>query len=154
MRRLYPGVFEPVVYLVQKPQSFRVIGLGGLALFSVLMLSEAFSHGAGYGLLGLVLLGALWLETSLTACRRCRFYGTWHCLGQGLLASKVFPRVANGASDLQYQAHLVLLGIYLIYGLFWLWHAPALGFIFTLWIPLLLISADALNGFSWRANRA
>jgi hypothetical protein len=154
MRRINPGVFEPLVYLVQKPQSFRVVGLGGLALFSVLMLSEAFGHGAGYGLLGLLLLGALWLETSLTACRRCRHYGTMHCLGQGMLVSKIFPRVATGASDFQYQAHLAMLGIYLLYGLFWLWHVPALGFIFTLWVPLLLISADAPNGFSWRARRA
>lgn len=154
MRRLNPGVFEPLVYLVQKPQSFRLIGLGGLALFSVLMLYQAFSHGAGYGLVGLLLLAALWLETSLTACRRCRYYGTWHCLGQGMLASKVFPRVQGGAGELQYQAHLTMLGAYLIYGLFWLWHVPTLGLIFTLWVPLLLMSADAPNGFSWRAKRA
>jgi hypothetical protein len=154
MRRLNPGIFEPLVYLIQKPQAFRLIGLGGLALFSVLMLSEAFSHGAGYGFAGLLLLGALWLESSLTACRRCRHYGTWFCLGQGMLVSKIFPRVESGASELQYQAHLATLGVYLLYGLFWLWHVPALGFIFTLWIPLLLLSADALNGFSWRAKRA
>jgi hypothetical protein len=152
MRRFNPGIFEPLVYLIQKPRSFRLIGLGGLALFTVLMLVEAFSHGAGYGIAGLLLLGALWLETSLTACRRCRYYGTWHCLGQGMLASRVFPRVEGGASEFQYQVHLATLGVYLLYGLFWLWHAPALGFIFTLWVPLLLISADALNGFSWRAS--
>ena len=46
-----------------------------------------------------------------------------------------------------------MLGIYLAYGLFWLWHAPALGFLFTFWVPLLLISADVPNGFSWRARR-
>lgn len=154
MRRLNPGVFEPLVYLVQKPQSFRLIGLGGFALFSVLMLYQAFSHGAGYGLLGLLLLAALWLESSLTACRRCRYYATWHCLGQGMLASKVFPRVQGGASEWQYHVHLATLGTYLLYGLFWLWHVPALGIIFTLWVPLLLMSADAPNGFSWRAKRA
>lgn len=152
MRRVNPGIFEPLVYLIQKPPSFRVIGLGGLALFTVLMLSQAFSHGAGYGLVGLLLLGALWLESSLTACRRCRFYGTWYCLGQGMLVSKIFPRIQTGASDWRYQAHLAMLGVYLIYGLFWLWHAPALGFVFTLWVPLMLISANAPNGFSWRAG--
>jgi hypothetical protein len=154
MRRLNPGVFEPLVYLLQKPQSFRLIGLGGLAIFSVLMLFQAFIHGPRYGLAGLLLLAALWLESSLTTCRRCRYYGTWHCLGQGMLVSKIFPHVEGGAGELQYQAHLALLGAYLLYGLFWLWHVPALGLIFTLWVPLLLISADAPNGFSWRAKRA
>jgi hypothetical protein len=153
MRRINPGIFEPFVYLIQRPQSFRVIGLGGLALFSLLMLYQAFAHGAGYGLLGLLLLGALWLETSLTACLRCRHYGGWHCLGQAVLVSKAFPRVQGGVGETQFQAHLAMLGIYLVYGLFWLWHAPALGFLFTLWVPLLLISADVPNGFSWRARR-
>jgi hypothetical protein len=154
MRRLNPGVFEPLVYLVQKPQSFRVVGLGGLLLFSVLMLLQAFSRGIGFGLIGLLLLALLSVETSLTACRRCRHYGTWHCLGQGMLASRMFPRVSPGAEEWQYQAHLFLLAVYLIYGLFWLWHRPGLGLIFTLWVPLFLVSAEAPNGFSWRAKRA
>jgi hypothetical protein len=150
MRRLNPGIFEPLVYLLQKPESFRLIGLGGLALFSVLMLYQAFAHGAGYGVLGLLLLGALWLESSLTACRRCRHYGTWHCLGQGMLVSRIFARRSDNAGDFQYHAHLGMLGLYLLYGLFWLWHAPLLGFLFTIWVPMLLVSANAPNGFSWR----
>lgn len=153
MRRLNPGVFEPLVYLVQKPESFRLIGLGGFVLFSLVMLVQAFGHGAGYGLLGLLLLAGLWLESSLTACRRCRHYGTLHCLGQGLMVSKIFPRVSGGASELQFQAHLAMLGAYVLYGLFWLWHAPLLGLVFTLWVPLFLISASVRNGFSWRAKR-
>jgi hypothetical protein len=154
MRRLNPGIFEPLVYLIQKPQAFRLIGIGGLVVFTVLMLYQAFIHGIGYGLIGLLLLGVFWLESSLDACRRCRHYGTWHCLGQGMLTSRIFPRVQIGAGELLYQVHLATLGLYLVYGLFWLWHAPALGLIFTLWIPLLLISADVPNGFSWRAKRA
>ena len=153
MRRLNPGIFEPLVYLIQKPQSFRLIGLGGLLLFSILMLSEAFSHGLTYGIAGLVLLAALWLESSLTACRRCRHYGTWHCLGQGILAAKVFPRVKMSAGEPLFQIHVAMLAVYLAYGLFWIWHAPILGIIFTLWVPLLLISAQAPNGFSWRAKQ-
>src|SRR5260370_39024652 len=82
MRRINPGIFEPLVYLVQKPESFRLIGLGGLALFSLLMLYQAFADGAGYGLLGLLILRGLWLETILAACRRCRHFGTWAGLGQ------------------------------------------------------------------------
>jgi hypothetical protein len=154
MRRINPGIFEPAVYVVQKPESFRLIGLGGLALFSILMLYQAFIRSAGFGLLGLLLLGALWLETSLTACRRCRHYATWHCLGQAVLVSRIFPRLERGVGDFRYQAHLAMLAIYLLYGLFWLWHVPMLGFLFTLWVPLLLISADVPNGFSWRAGRA
>jgi hypothetical protein len=154
MRRLNPGIFEPLVYLIQKPQSFRLVGLGGLLLFSLLMLFQAFSHGVTYGIAGLLLMAALWLESSLTACRRCRYYGNWHCLGQGVLAAKVLPRVSTGAGERLFQLHLVTLGIYLAYGLFWLWHAPILGIIFTLWVPLLLISVQAPNGFSWRAKQA
>ncbi len=153
MRRFNPGIFEPLVYIVQKPQSFRIIGLGGLGLFTVLMLYQAFSRGAGYGMAGLLLLGVLWLESSTTACRRCRHYGTWHCLGQAIVVSRIFPRVHSGAGRLLYQTHLAALGVYLLYGLFWLWHVPVLGILFTLWIPLLLISADAPNGFSWRSSR-
>lgn len=153
MRRLNPGIFEPLVYLVQKPRSFRLIGLGGLFLFSVLMLYQAFSHRAGFGVIGLLLAAALWMESSLTACRRCRHYGSWHCLGQGVLAAKMFPRLSYGAQEWQYHAHLAMLATYLLFGLFWLWHAPVLGLIFTLWIPLFLISASAPNGFSWRAKR-
>jgi hypothetical protein len=70
-----------------------------------------------------------------------------------MVVPKIFPRVDTGASEFQYQAHLAMLGAYLLYGLFWLWHVPALGLIFTLWVPLLLISAEARNGFSWRARR-
>ncbi len=154
MRRLNPGIFEPLVYLIQKPRSFRLVGLGGLLLFSIVMLSEAFGHGVRYGLAGLVLLAALWVESSLTACRRCRYYGTWHCLGQGMLAAKVFPRIGIGAGEALFQLHIATLGIYLFYGLFWIWHTPILGIIFTLWVPLLLISAQAPNGFSWRARKA
>ncbi len=153
MRRMNPGIFEPLVYLVQKPQSFRVVGLGGLFVFSVLMLFEAFSYGLGFGLIGLLLLAVLSIETSLTACRRCRHYATWHCLGQGMLASRMFPRVGFGAQEWQYHFHLSLLALYLVYGLFWLWHRPVMGLVFTLWVPLFLISADAPNGFSWRAKR-
>jgi hypothetical protein len=154
MRRLNPGVFEPLVYLVQKPASFRLIGLGGLAIFSLLMLYVTFAYGgAGYGLLGLLLLGTLWLETSLDACRRCRHYGGWHCLGQGALVSKIFPRQPGGLTESQYRVHQGVLGLYLLYCLFWLWHVPMLGFLFTLWVPLLLISAQVPNGFSWRALR-
>ena len=154
MRRLNPGIFEPLVYLVQKPQSFRLVGIGGLIAFTIVMLYQAFSHAVLYGFAGVVLLGLLWLESSFTVCRRCRFYGTWHCLGQGRSVSKIFSRVSIGASESQYRMHLAALSVYLLYGLFWLWHVPALGIIFTLWIPLLLISADAPNGFSWRAKRA
>ena len=151
MQRLNPGPFEPLVYLLQKPTSFRIIGVGGFALFTILALGKAAAHGVGDLVSGLAILGALWLESSLTVCRRCRFYGTWHCLGQGMIVSKILAAAPPGVTDTQLRAHLGLAGVFLLYGLFWLWHSPLLGLLFTLWIPLALISAiPPGREFSWR----
>ena len=46
MRR-NPGPFEPFIYLLQTPAMFRVVGLGGLILFSIFALSIASGHSAG-----------------------------------------------------------------------------------------------------------
>jgi hypothetical protein len=146
-----PGPFEPFVYLLQTPTVFRVVGLGGLVVFSIAALWIASGHSAGAVIFGLVLMGALWFETSTNVCRRCRFYGTWHCLGQGMLASKLFSRVDTKLGETGTMLHGALLAAYLMYGLFWLWHEPMLGFIFTLWIPIALITATSPAGFSWRA---
>lgn len=149
--RLNPGPFEPLVYLLQTPVMFRVVGLGGLVLFSILAFSIAAEHSTGAAIFGLVLMGALWFESSTDVCRRCRFYGTWHCLGQGMLVSKLFSRIDTRLGETRTMLHGGLLGAYLIYGLFWLWHEPMLGFIFTLWVPIALITATSPTGFSWRA---
>ena len=151
MQRFNPGPFEPLVYFLQKPISFRIIGVGGFALFTILALGKAAAHGAGSLRFGLALLGALWLESSLSVCRRCRFYGTWHCLGQGMLVSKLFAARPPGVTESQLRAHLGLVAAFLLYGLFWLWHSPILGLLFTLWVPLALISAlPPGREFSWR----
>src|SRR6266403_2972755 len=134
--RINPGPFEPVVYLLQRPAMFRAIGLGGFVLFAILALSIAALHGgAGALMVGLVILGALWVETSANICRRCRFYGTWHCLGQGMAVSKMFSRIVAGVADSGAMLHALLEAAFFLYGLFWMWHLPMLGFIFTLWIP-------------------
>lgn len=148
-RRNNPGPFEPLLYLLQTPTAFRIVGIGGMALFTIEFLRQAGAAGAGYALLGLGLLGALWLESSLIICRRCRFYGTWHCLGQGMLVSRMFPRQTTGLAPGRAQLHFALIAAYLVYGLFWLWHAPVSGLLFTLWLPLLIVSARTRNGFSW-----
>src|SRR3984957_14460676 len=132
--RLNPGPFEPFVYLLQTPLVFRVVGLGGFVLFSILALAIAGEHSAGAALLGLMLMGALWYETSTNICRRCRFYGTWHCLGQGMAVSKLFSRIDSGVGDSGALLHVLLQVAFFLYGLFWMWHSPQLGFIFTLWI--------------------
>ncbi len=153
--RINPGPFEPLVYLLQTPAMFRVIGLGGFVLFTILAFSLAASHGgAGALMLGLVILGGLWFETSTNICRRCRFYGTWHCLGQGMAVSKLFSRIDVGVGDSGAMLHAILEAAFFLYGLFWMWHSPMLGFIFTLWIPVALITATSAAGFSWRATRA
>jgi hypothetical protein len=42
-RQLNPGRFEPFVYLLKKPAMFRVIGLGGFVLFTILAFAIAAS---------------------------------------------------------------------------------------------------------------
>ena len=130
--RSNPGPFEPFVYLLQTPAMFRIVGLGGLALFSILALLIAGEHGAGAALFGLLLMGVLWFEASTNICRRCRFYGTWHCLGQGMLVSKLFSRNDTKLGESGTMLHSALLAAFFAYGLFWLWHEPMLGFIFSL----------------------
>jgi hypothetical protein len=150
MARLNPGPFEPVVYVLQTPLAFRVLGVGGLALFTLSFLTIAARHGAGYAMVGLVLLGAFWFESSITVCRRCRFYGTWHCGGQGMLVAKLFAARPRGIPDARLYLHAALVIGLVMYGLFWIWHSPMLGTLFTLWLPLAVLSAIAPNGFSWR----
>ncbi|HYL60256.1 MAG TPA: hypothetical protein VEU51_15415 [Candidatus Acidoferrales bacterium] len=150
--RFNPGPFEPFLYLLQTPLMFRVVGLGGLMLFTVLAIMIAGERGGvAPAMLGVVLVGALWYEASISICRRCRFYGTWHCLGQGMLVSKLYSRIETGVGEAGAMLHAALLAAFLVYGLFWIWHLPMLGFIFTLWIPVALVTATSPAGFSWRA---
>ncbi len=148
-----PGPFEPIFYLLQTRLAFRLLGIGGLILFTVLFLKIAGSHSAAYAIIGVLLLGALWFESSTKVCRRCRFYGTWHCLGQGMLVSRMFSRIESKLDESGVALHGALAGAYVAYGLFWMWHRPLLGLLFTLWAPLAFISATSPAGFSWRAKQ-
>jgi len=56
-----PGPFEPFFYLLQTPWSFRVLGVVGFVLFTLLFLRIAGSHGTAYLMIGFLLLGAFWL---------------------------------------------------------------------------------------------
>src|SRR5208282_484573 len=152
--RLNPGPFEPFFYLLQTRLSFRVLGVFGLILFTILFFPIAAAHGTRYAIVGLVLLGALWLESSAAVCRRCRFYGTWHCLGQGMLVARLFSRIEGGLSEPGVRLHAALAAAYVAYGLFWMWHRPGLGFLFTLWVALAFISVTTPSGFSWRARKS
>jgi hypothetical protein len=154
MPRPNPGPFEPLVYVIQSPTFFRAVGLGGFALFTMLSLRIAAGHGFGYFALGLILFIANWYDQTVAICRRCRFYGTWHCLGQGMLASRMFMRLENPLDDARVFVHFTLTTLFLIYGLFWLWHSIALGVLFTLWLPIAGLSATRPGGFSWRARPA
>jgi len=149
-----PGPFEPFFYLLQTRVSFRVLGILGLLLFTILFLRIAGSYGAIYPIIGIVLMGAFWLESSAKVCRRCRFYGTWHCLGQGELVSHLFSRIESKLSEPGVILHASLAALYVLYGLFWIWHRPLLGLLFTLWVPLAFISATSPSGFSWRKKRS
>src|SRR5271155_1608248 len=85
MQRRNPGPFEPIIYVIQTPTFFRIVGIGGLILFTLVFLAKAAHHSAGGFVVGVLLLVALWTESSLTVCRRCRHFGTWHCGGQAKL---------------------------------------------------------------------
>src|SRR5258708_39896637 len=118
--RLNPGPFEPFVYLLQTPAVFRVVGLGGFVLFSIIALSIAGEHSAGAAIFGLVLMSALWYEASTNICRRCRFYGSWHCLGQGVLVSRLFSRIGDRLGEAGTIFARAPLVAFFPYGLFWL----------------------------------
>jgi hypothetical protein len=47
--------------------------------------------------------------------------------------------------------HFGLAAIYLIYGLFWMWHGNAPGILFTMWAALFVMSAIPPDGFSWKS---
>ncbi len=151
MPRPNPGPFEPIVYVIQTPAFFRIIGMGGLALFTIAALRRAAAHG-GFGLpLGLILLAALWGEASVNVCRRCRHFDTWHCLGQAKLVARIFSPLPPGLDAGRTLLHFSLAGLYLAYLFFWMWHTAIAGIFITLWTPLFLLSAIPPGGFSWRA---
>lgn len=152
--RINPGPFEPVVYLLQTPATFRLVGIGGMVLFAIAALTIAGEYSAGAAMFGLLILGALWFEASTSVCRRCRFYGTWHCLGQGMLVSQLFSPIETGLSEPGVRLHFALVALFFLYQFFWLWHLPLLGFLFTLWIPLAALSATSPTGFSWRTRKS
>ena len=154
MTRINPGPFEPLIYFLATPFAFRVVGIGGLVLFTVLFLYQAGHYGDRYVVAGFIMVAALWLESSLNVCRRCQHYATFHCAGQGYLASLVVNPIRGGISELRTYLHFAVAAMYILYGLFWLWHSPLLGFLFTLWVPAAIITAIPLNGFSWRVRDA
>ncbi|MGC1679314.1 MAG: hypothetical protein WA740_17415 [Candidatus Binataceae bacterium] len=116
--RINPGPFEPFVYFLQTRGSFRIIGICGLVLFTILFLLIAWPHGAGYVIVGLILLAAM-------------------------LAARTLGRTGNdiGASNTTFDASLA--AIFILYGLIWMWHRPALGIVFTLWAPLAFLSTTS-----------
>ncbi len=116
--RINPGPFEPFVYLLQTRRSFQIVGIGGLILFTVLFLAIAWPHGASYVIVGIVLLVAM-------------------------LAARTLGRTGNdiGASNTTLDAALA--AIFILYGLIWMWHRPALGVVFTLWAPLAFLSTTS-----------
>lgn len=151
MPRPNPGPFEPIVYVIQTPAFFRVVGIGGLTLFSIIFLGKAAGHGAGAFILGFALLAALWAESTMTVCRRCRHFGTWHCAGQGMITARLFTPLPPGLGQGRMMLHFGLLAAYLLYGLFWVWHGVVTGIVFTLWVPLFVLSAIPPGGFSWKS---
>lgn len=127
--RINPGPFEPFVYFLQTLASFRIIGIGGLVVFTILFLQIAAAHGALYAILGLILLAAL-------------------------LASWKYTSTGGGIGEHPTTLHAALVAIYILYGLIWMWHHPALGVLFTLWVPFAYLTTTSPAGSSWRAKEA
>lgn len=127
--RINPGPFEPFVYLLQTRGSFRIIGIGGLALFTIVFVSIAWPHGAGYVMIGLVLLAAM-------------------------IAARTLGRTGAAVGASETTVDVALAAIYILYGLIWIWHRPALGFVFTLWVPLAFLSTTSPARSADRASQA
>ncbi len=151
MPRRNPGPFEPILYVIQTPAFFRVVGIGGLVLFTIIFLGKAAGHSAEAFIFGLAILAALWLESTVTVCRRCRHFGTWHCAGQAMIAARLFTPLPSGLAQPRVILHFALVALYLIYGLFWMWHGVATGILFTIWAALFVMSAIPADGFSWKS---
>src|SRR5487761_944931 len=126
--RINPGPFEPFVYLLQTRGSFRIIGIGGLVLFTIAFLSIAWPHGAIYVIAGVILLAAM-------------------------LAARMIGRTGAAVGASQTTLDAALAAIYILYGLIWMWHRPALGFVFTLWVPLAFLSTTSPARTSGRASQ-
>lgn len=150
MQRRNPGPFEPIIYVIRTPAFFRIVGVGGLVLFTIVFLCKAAVQSAGAFAIGIALLAALWIESSLTICRRCRHFGTWHCGGQAKIVARLFTPLPPGIGQPRAILHFGLIAVYLIYGLFWMWHGIANGILFTLWAALFVMSAIPSDGFSWK----
>jgi len=126
--RINPGPFEPFVYLLQTRGSFRIIGIGGLVLFTIAFLSIAWLHGAIYVIAGIILLAAM-------------------------LAARTLGRTDAAVGKSETTLDAVLAAIFILYGLIWMWHRPALGFVFTLWVPLAFLSTTSPARTSGRASQ-
>src|SRR5215469_16337108 len=148
-----PGPFEPFFYLLQTASAFRLFGIAGVVLFTIISLRIAGSYSIGYALFGILLLGLFWYESSANVCRRCRFYGTWHCMGQGKLVARLFGRIESGLPESGVMLHAAVGAVFFAYCMFWIWHRPLLGVLFTIWVPLAFVSATSPAGFSWRAKK-
>ncbi|HUY26082.1 MAG TPA: hypothetical protein VMV27_01570 [Candidatus Binataceae bacterium] len=127
--RINPGPFEPIVYFLETPAGFRIIAVGGFILFTVLFVWIAAAHGASFVIFALILLSAM-------------------------IAARMLARAGGGMGKSASTRAAALAAIYILYGLFWMWHRPALGLVFTLWAPLALISAASPAGLAWRSGKA
>jgi hypothetical protein len=99
---------------------------------------------------GAVLLG-WWFEASLTVCRRCRHYGTWHCAGQGMIVSKVFSKRPAGLPLWRVVAHFAADAVAFFYPQYWLVTQLGWGYALASWLYLvfLVVAATPRKGASY-----
>lgn len=145
-----PGILRLGLDRWMSPTSFRLALITTPLYLSVGVVS-LYQLGVGY-LVAYLALGALWwLESSLTVCRRCQHFDTWHCGGQAKIVARLFQRRRDRIGRGRLFAHLLfdtlmLLGP-LVSGALVFGVAAAVPC--ALWVVFSAVSAMPRGGFSY-----
>lgn len=102
-----------------------------------------------------VIGGIWWLEASLTVCRRCKHYGTWHCAGQGMLVSKVFSKKPAGLPKWRIVAHFVTDAVAFFFPQYWIITQLGLGVAALTWAFLIfmIVASVPRSGASYSPSK-
>jgi hypothetical protein len=135
--------------LLLSPVTFRVMAV--TAPFYALAGAFALWRVGPAWLVAWAIFGvAWWFEASLTVCRRCRHYGTWHCMGQGMLVSRLFRRRTDTISRLTLARHALLDLVFFAVPVYGFWRfRPEAAVLAMAWIAIAAVSAWPKGGISY-----
>lgn len=136
------------------PKTFRLL-LSSFPLYAIIAVISLWERGIFPLLAWVGIIVAWWFEASLTVCRRCRHYGTWHCAGQGMLVSKVFSRRPPGLPRWRIVAHFLADAVVFFFPQPWIYWRFGLGVCAATWAYLLLLVVAAFprEGASYNSGR-